>query len=299
MGLSSWSFKGSTTSQRSVLPELRTAPATSWRPTLPKPPIHPPLIQSQHQHHLLQPIMAYFSNILTATKTRYQTLRNNTEEIDGDAENDSHISRVLRSYYSETQRPYPDWLGPPPSVRSQSPSLSLRSNSNLRRNNSNQPASLSDIWDAAPQQQQQQQQAPPQRHQSPSLFPDEGPSNSPAPAMTAQQRIRERLWGNKRSDASSPPQQGYTPPPQQQNGRMEMPGMGRDTGRRAPPPQQQQQQQYQQPAREDKPYLGAGMPWDDGGYSAPAPVREYSAPANLRRGGRPGLPTGPKPNTYR
>ncbi|TGZ83307.1 hypothetical protein EX30DRAFT_339504 [Ascodesmis nigricans] len=216
--------------------------------------------------------MSYFNNLLTATKTRYAAFRSDFD-ADGDTEDDSHISRVLRTYYQENQRPYPDWLGPPPNSRSQSPASSLtgslrstygRNSNALPQNHGSSAASLSDIWDTPPQNQNQpkpgvggrlgglmsrgsQQHQQPQQQQLPPPGQRYRQSDShhtvppPAPTVTsAQQRIKERLWGGRSSPAAQTQQPTYQPPP----------------------------------PREQKPYMGAGMPWDDGdggmGYQAPA-----------------------------
>ncbi|KAK4550832.1 hypothetical protein LTR36_000412 [Oleoguttula mirabilis] len=62
---------------------------------------------------------SYLSNLLTQTTSRYNTLRRTllSNEDDGDTEDDSHISRVLRAYYTEKGRPFPPWLPPDPNDR--------------------------------------------------------------------------------------------------------------------------------------------------------------------------------------
>ncbi|KAF8539083.1 hypothetical protein BDD12DRAFT_839619 [Trichophaea hybrida] len=240
--------------------------------------------------------MSYFSNILTATKTRYANLRQG-DDADGDTEDDSHITRALRNYYLELpHRPYPEWLPPPPNQRSQSPALapvtSLRNKYGPRQQQQQQQqqpsgASLSDIWDA-PEQQQHNRPNFGRNASNPSprpqLFPDESSTSSGGGSngnMTAQQKIKERLWGS-RGTASPPPQaqqqqQNYAPPaaiPTGPPGRIEMP-MGSRRGA----------------STGESPYLGAGMPWDDGaggGYVAPTLVG-----GGMRRGGV-GLQNGPR-----
>ncbi|KAI9728710.1 MAG: hypothetical protein M1828_002816 [Chrysothrix sp. TS-e1954] len=63
---------------------------------------------------------SYLSNVLTNTTSRYNQLRRTllSDESDGDTEDDSHISRVLRAYYVEKGRPFPPWLPPDPKSRS-------------------------------------------------------------------------------------------------------------------------------------------------------------------------------------
>lgn len=62
---------------------------------------------------------SYLSNLLTNTTSRYASLRRTllSNEDDGDSPDDSHISRVLRAYYTEKARPYPPWLPPDPNDR--------------------------------------------------------------------------------------------------------------------------------------------------------------------------------------
>ncbi|ROW09199.1 hypothetical protein VPNG_05768 [Cytospora leucostoma] len=69
---------------------------------------------------------SWYSNILTNTSSRLNNLQRQVfaSEADGDTEDDTHVCRVLRSYYSETGRGLPAWLppdpkGPPPVVQQQ------------------------------------------------------------------------------------------------------------------------------------------------------------------------------------
>lgn len=60
-----------------------------------------------------------FSNLLTNTTSKYTTLRRqllplSSDERDGDTEDDTHVCRVLRAYYTEKSRTYPSWLPPDP-----------------------------------------------------------------------------------------------------------------------------------------------------------------------------------------
>lgn len=283
--------------------------------------------------------MSYFSNILTATKSHYQSIRGEGES-DGDTEDDSHISRSLRTYYLEHARPIPDWLGGGPP-----PTQSLRGTAGGGKGRGAPPnvnASLSDIWDNPGQQGQQFQNNPArprfgsQHQQRPNLFPDEGPplpqqqqeAPSTGKALTsAQQRIKERLWGGR--TASPPPGQvgvqkappppmsvqmpgehffmGNAPPPAgvPRSRSPAGPGPGQGGSRGGPPPQQ----------GGGRPFVSAGMPWDDGGYNggsysdgfngAPGVPGYYGgggaggggnlrkSPAGGANGGRVGLPTGP------
>lgn len=106
---------------------------------------------------------SYLSNILTQTTSKYNTLRRTllNNEDDGDTEDDSHISRVLRAYYTEKGRPFPPWLPPDPNdrraVTPQQPPMQQQNSyfSNARNPYGNAPPQsaggrgiLNDLWDA-------------------------------------------------------------------------------------------------------------------------------------------------------
>ena len=107
--------------------------------------------------------MSYFSNLLSSTTSRYTALRrtllSSTAEDDSsiDDPESSHVSRVLRAYYAEKNRPFPPWLGPDPRSASQGPQPqqsfagsatgSLRSHNSTNRS-SGEPSGggLGDLW---------------------------------------------------------------------------------------------------------------------------------------------------------
>ncbi|KAF2826423.1 hypothetical protein CC86DRAFT_29706 [Ophiobolus disseminans] len=103
---------------------------------------------------------SYLNNILTTTTSRYNNLRRQLldSEADGDTEDDSHISRVLRAYYTEKGRPFPQWL--PPDPKGPQPVPTQFASSSGRQQGQAPPmggrgGGLSDLWDNP-----QQQQAP-------------------------------------------------------------------------------------------------------------------------------------------
>jgi hypothetical protein len=111
----------------------------------------------------------YLSSFLNQTTSRYNNLKKAliSSDADGDTEDDSHISRVLRAYYTEKGRPFPEWLppdpkAPPPPMPSQ---YASSSNQSLATQSSGgrwgRSGGLSDLWDT-PSQQHPQQQAMPQ-----------------------------------------------------------------------------------------------------------------------------------------
>ena len=121
---------------------------------------------------------SYLSSLLTTTTSRYNSLRRAllSDEGDGDTEDDTHICRVLRAYYSEKGRPFPQWLPPDPKAPQAAPAQFVSSSRMpMHQHQSNygqqlyqqeavhqsQPVrmgGLSDLWDSSPA----QQLAPPQ-----------------------------------------------------------------------------------------------------------------------------------------
>ncbi|KAJ9131092.1 GTPase-activating protein GYP7 [Pleurostoma richardsiae] len=59
---------------------------------------------------------SWYSSLLTTTTSRISNLRSTllASEADGDTEDDTHVCRVLRAYYTEKGRPFPPWLPPDP-----------------------------------------------------------------------------------------------------------------------------------------------------------------------------------------
>lgn len=107
---------------------------------------------------------SFLSNLLTQTTTRYNSISRKilSSEDDGDTEDDSHISRVLRAYYTEKGRPFPPWLPPDPNdKRAITPQPYAQQASNYFnsvtgggksqyapvQNQAGQRSSLSDLWD--------------------------------------------------------------------------------------------------------------------------------------------------------
>ena len=272
---------------------------------------------------------------MTATKNRYATLRGG-DEADGDTEDDSHISRVLRNYYTEQGRPFPLWLGGGPQQHQQQgrPGQPNLGGINLRRgNNANTgpqqgvKATLSDIWDAPAQQQPSNSGHPQQgagqnatsmnkmkffRRDQQSPAPSQQPhsyDDAPTSNQSAQSSIRDRLWSNRGANQGRTP----SPQPQQQTYQSHAGYGGRDKSPARGPPSHQQ---YHQPsgngyarAGDNKPVMSATISFgqDDYDYSGYAPSGGGSqggssgGSSGYRRGtplqgGKVGLPTGPKMN---
>ncbi|TIA48417.1 hypothetical protein D6C77_09921 [Aureobasidium pullulans] len=109
---------------------------------------------------------SYLSNILTNTTSKYNTLRRNllSDEVDGDTEDDSHLCRALRAYYTEQGKPFPQWLPNDPKRSTSAQTTTSSFTSSLRQQSSQQlptinapqgggRGGLSDLWDTPGQKQ--------------------------------------------------------------------------------------------------------------------------------------------------
>ncbi|KAI0491076.1 Sec1-binding region of Mso1-domain-containing protein [Xylaria cf. heliscus] len=106
----------------------------------------------------------WYSNIVGATTSKISNLQRSyfSGEADGDTEDDTHVCRVLRSYYTEKGRPFPGWLPPDPkapppaaAVYSQPSQVGSRYGGLGQQQ---QGGSLSSLWDNNPASQPQQQE---------------------------------------------------------------------------------------------------------------------------------------------
>lgn len=105
-----------------------------------------------------------------------KAITRDNEEDDPDNEDCSHISNVLRAYYMEKGRPFPEWLPPDPTKpvvtpSTQQPQFGQYGNTypnqygnagpaqHNRGNSMGRGAGLSDLWDSGPSQPQAQAQA--------------------------------------------------------------------------------------------------------------------------------------------
>lgn len=107
---------------------------------------------------------SYLSSILTTTTSRYNSIRRTilSDETDGDTEDDTHISRVLRAYYVEKGRPFPPWLPPDPRAPQRPPLTHFTSTAGRPGQGQSSLAAgrgggLSDLWDAPGQSAAQQE----------------------------------------------------------------------------------------------------------------------------------------------
>lgn len=186
-----------------ILREANHRPTFLPRGVIELPQSDPPSSDS------LPTMSSYLSNLLTQTTSKYNSLRRTllANEDDGDSEDDSHISRVLRAYYAEKGRPLPPWLPPDPNDRrAVTPSQFTQSGGNgggyftgksqlaglQNQSAASNRSSLSDLWDApakntAPALKPQSLRAgyrPPQQAAASSLAPP-APQARPLPSLRA------------------------------------------------------------------------------------------------------------------
>ncbi|KAI1420139.1 Sec1-binding region of Mso1-domain-containing protein [Xylaria sp. FL1777] len=107
----------------------------------------------------------WYSNIVGATTSKISNLQRSyfSGEGDGDTEDDTHVCRVLRSYYTEKGKPFPGWLPPDPkapppatAVYSQPSQVGSRYGGLGQQQ---QGGSLSSLWDNSPASQPQETQS--------------------------------------------------------------------------------------------------------------------------------------------
>lgn len=214
---------------------------------------------------------AWYSNIVGATTSKISNLQRSllNSEADGDTEDDTYVCRVLRSYYIEKGRPFPNWLPPDPKAPQPVAAVYAQPSQVGSRYGGlgQQPqgaGGLSSLWDNNPAPQQQEPQslrrgrgnAPPMRstndlrnspfrtsdpmagggggarddiqarplpsqragsHQAPGPYGrDTGsvPPGNLAGGGSAQDRLKQRLWGGSRTTSPSSTGGPFNPPPQ-------------------------------------------------------------------------------------
>lgn len=166
---------------------------------------------------------SYLNNLLTNTTSRYNNLRRQllSDEADGDTEDDSHLSRVLRAYYTEKGRPFPQWL--PPDLKAPQAVPTQFASSSGRQQGQAAPAGrgggLSDLWDNP------QPQQPPQEPLSlrrgaggrgggarPLQGRPQGSSLTPEPQLQGRPLPSQRTGSYQSSIGGRPPTDPSPPP---------------------------------------------------------------------------------------
>jgi hypothetical protein len=201
---------------------------------------------------------SWYSSLVQKTSSQISSLRQNllSGEQDGDTEDDTHVCRVLRGYYVEKGRPFPSWLPPDPKAPTQQtiqPVMTPQAGQRFGAQGQQQHAGLSSLWDNGPQQQQQQapqslragggrtpaalqpgggdvSRRPLPSQQRGGSYQNTGgqlgrpetasvPPGGPAGGGSAQDRLRQRLWGGgSRTTSPQAGSQGPFQPPAGGNG---------------------------------------------------------------------------------
>ncbi|CAJ2508231.1 Uu.00g094170.m01.CDS01 [Anthostomella pinea] len=275
----------------------------------------------------------WYSNLVGATTSKISNLQRTflSSEADGDTEDDTHVCRVLRSYYTEKGRPFPGWLPPDPkapppvaAVYSQPTQVGSRYGGLTQQP---QGGSLSSLWDNNPVSQPQDAQSlrrgrgvpPPMRNadvrnnqfrnsdpvqarplpsQRAGSYQTAGPMGGrdagTAPPVasgggTAQDRLKQRLFGGSRT--TSPAAAGpFTPPP---------PSSGRGNSNYGGGGSADYEDRFAPggmydggPGRggSERPFMGANSPWSN------SEADMSGSGSGGRLGGRRagGLPSGPR-----
>ncbi|EED19278.1 conserved hypothetical protein [Talaromyces stipitatus ATCC 10500] len=182
---------------------------------------------------------SYFASLASSTTisnlgTRLNSLRraitSGDEKDDPDNEDCSHISNVLRAYYTEKGRPFPEWLPPDPKAPAAQPRL-VATQASLQQGSTSpygQPQAtytgrgggLGDLWGESgpaepPQTQTSSLRSRVSRRPLPSQRGDTYPSHSSSGGASgggsASERLRARLQGGGSSQSPPPsrPQQQY------------------------------------------------------------------------------------------
>ncbi|KAJ9660633.1 hypothetical protein H2198_002375 [Neophaeococcomyces mojaviensis] len=257
--------------------------------------------QYQQQYQTPQPTQSSstwagtFSSRLAGLRT---ALTRDNEEDDPDNEDCSHVSNVLRAYYIEKGRPFPEWLPPDPrkpavTPAAQPPPLGQYGNvyPNQYGNNAGMPHSrgnsvgrggLSDLWDSGPAQtapQAQSLRAPRPTPQSLRSSDSGGRQDSSEPTASHARPLPSQRVGSYQNV-----QPAQTPPPVVgSRDRLRARLQGSNSGRSSPA--NTSQGSYTSQGGYDRqyssgggsPHLSASQPWANdsnqygasGGYDAP------------------------------
>ncbi|TGJ77107.1 hypothetical protein E0Z10_g10771, partial [Xylaria hypoxylon] len=149
----------------------------------------------------------WYSNIVGATTSKISNLQRSyfSGEADGDTEDDTHVCRVLRSYYTEKGKPFPGWLPPDPkapppaaAVYSQPSQVGSRYGALSQQQQQQHGGSLSSLWDNNPVSQPQEAQSLRRGRGVPAPSRNSDTRNSPF-------RNSDPMAGNGRDDAQARP----------------------------------------------------------------------------------------------
>ena len=257
--------------------------------------------QPQYQQYQQTPQQAQSGSTWSGTfSSRIGAIRNvltrGSEEDDPDNEDCSHVSNVLRAYYTEKGRPFPEWLPPDPKKPVVMPSVqqpqfgqygnmypgqygSSGAIPHSRGNSGGRGGGLSDLWDSGPAQSQPQAQA--QSLRAPRPTPQVLKSfDSPSDRQSGQEPYssQARPLPSQRVGSYQNIQPAPSPPPSgNPRDRLRARLQGSSSGRSSPANVSQSSYMGQQPTSSGvAPTLSASQPWSNdantygssGGYDA-------------------------------
>lgn len=236
---------------------------------------------------------SWYSNILTKTSSQISSLRSTllSSEADGDTEDDTHVCRVLRNYYTDKGRPRPPWLPADPKAPAAAtapttlyaqPQVGARYGG-MMQSQSTSGGGLSSLWDTGGGQQQA-----PQLPQSQSL---RAGRHTPQGGVGGQGMLQPLQQQQSRDDVAA------RPLPSQRSGSYQSvssTGSGAGGGGGASSAQDRLKQRLRG-GRTTSPSPGPGAGSGAGQSPFPPPAGGGGNPYGGRGGGqRQGLPTGPR-----
>ncbi|RDA91601.1 hypothetical protein CP533_4654 [Ophiocordyceps camponoti-saundersi (nom. inval.)] len=167
---------------------------------------------------------SWYSSIVTKTTSGISSLRATllSSDADGDDDDDTHVCRVLRNYYTDKGRPLPAWLPPDPKApapapapqaqqQQQQPAVGSRYGNPSQQQQQPQQGGLSSLW-GNDQSRNRADLAPPRPQMN-----DQRPGSYQTPSSSsAQDRLRQRLRGPGAAGVRTASPQGphgpFTPP---------------------------------------------------------------------------------------
>lgn len=259
----------------------------------------------------------------SAFSSRISTLRKaltkDAEEDDPDHEDCSHVSNVLRAYYTEKGRTFPEWLPPDPKKPAPAPPPPQQNmysqygsaygsqyggQSEYGRQPTAQQGGLSDLWDSSPAQQSQAQSLRAPRPTPQSLRPHDSSNSQPGgltPTYSQQSSSSARPLPSQRA-GSYQNTAAATPAGLGSRDRLRARLQGGGSGRSSPAPQNQPSYtgstgSYDSGGSGGSPYVSASEPWSSAGgnpYFDQPSSNPYAAGGGAPRPRPGGLPSGPR-----
>jgi hypothetical protein len=265
------------------------------------------------------PTSTWSSTFSSRIATLRKALTKDSEEDDPDYEDSSHVSNVLRAYYTEKGRTFPEWLPQDPKKPAPAPMPQQNTYSQYGggygsqygaqpdySRNSGSQGGLSDLWDSgpaapapAPVQSLRAPRPTPQslRSQDGAMSQQQSSGPSYAQQSSAARPLPSQRAGSFQNTSSAGAAAGAMGSRDRLRARLQ----GGGSGRSSPAPQGQQSSYSGSTNSYDSgggsPYVSASEPWSSGSsnpYHDPGPTGTYNAAPRQRPGGLPSGPRGPR-----